>query len=133
MRITRETDYGIRCVLYLASRTNGAVAEEISETQGIPKAFTPKVMQKLKKAGIVRSTRGVKGRYFLAKRPEEITLYDVVEVLNGPLGLNICVVDRKSCDRVDKCSVHPVWMELTERFIEALKSHTIESLKNKTD
>jgi Rrf2 family protein len=66
----------------------------------------------LAKAGIVRSTRGVKGGFALAKKPAEISLLNVVEAIDGPVAMNICAVDKKNCCSSTTCAVHPVWVEI---------------------
>ncbi len=131
MQITRETDYAIRCMLYIAASESGsAVVGDISEAQSVPRTFAAKIMQKLQRAGLVKSKRGVKGGYFLTREPSEISLLDIIEAIEGPLSLNICVVDKNSCDRVSQCSVHPIWVELRDIFAESLKRYTLKDLIN---
>ncbi len=123
MQITREADYAIRCVLYLAAHRHETVAVgEIAEAQYIPKTFTAKILQKLVRAGIVASARGKKGGFTLARAPSMISLLDVIETIQGPIPLNMCVIDRKSCERTDYCTVHPVWVELRADFVRKLRS-----------
>ncbi len=134
MQITRETDYAIRCILYVASSENGtAVVGEISKAQSVPKTFAAKIMQKLQRAGLVKSKRGVKGGYTLTRRPSDITLLDVIEAIEGPLSLNVCVIDQNSCDRVSHCTIHPVWIKLRDVFAEHLSKYTLEDLIDKND
>jgi len=129
VQITRETDYAIRCILYVAGSDNGtAVVGEISKAQQVPRTFAAKIMQKLQRAGLVQSKRGVKGGYSLTRSPSEITLLDVIEAIEGPLSLNICVVDQSSCDRVSHCTIHPVWVKLRDVFAEHLRRYSLEDL-----
>ena len=115
MQITRQTDYAIGCVLYLAEHPDEVkVVDEIARSKSIPKVFLAKILQKLSKAGIVRSYRGVKGGFELAKRPKDITLLDVIEAIKGPVAMNICAIDRRLCKMSKQCSVHPVWSKLRE-------------------
>ncbi len=131
MQLTREADYAVRCVLYLASAGGRpAAVGEIAEAQGISAAFTAKILQKLVSAGIAASRRGVKGGFVLARPPAETTLLEVIEAVQGPLALNICVVDRKNCDRNSRCSVHPVWVEVQADMKKKLESYTFERLLN---
>jgi Rrf2 family protein len=134
MQITREADYAIRSILYLASQDGlTATVGDISDAQEIPKTFTAKILQKLTKAGLVRSIRGVTGGFTLAREPFRITLLDVIEAVQGPLALNICVVDKKSCNRIPHCSVHPVWLEINQAFKRRLSEYTFEKLINPPD
>ena len=113
MYITRETDYGVRCVLYLARKAQEiAPVNEIAKAMHIPKSFLAKILQRLVKAGIVISGRGISGGFSLAKKPENISILDVVKAIQGDSAINICAIDKKMCRLSKTCSVHPVWVEL---------------------
>lgn len=117
--ITRKTDYAIRCVLYLAESMGKTVMiNEIAEKAQIPKSFLAKILQRLAKAGIVTSLRGVKGGFKLAKKAAAISLLDVVEAMEGPVAMNVCAVDRKACALSRTCCIHPVWVDI-RRDMEA--------------
>ena len=123
MEITRETDYAIRCVLFLAMQPDRVfMVGEIAEKKDVPKAFLAKILQKLVKGGIVSSIRGVKGGFRLNKKPKDISLLKVIEAVDGPVSLNICVVDKRSCDRSGHCSIHNVWVDLHDDFAKKLNS-----------
>jgi Rrf2 family protein len=130
MRITRETDYAIRCVLYLSETPERvAIAGEIAEAKKIPKSFLSKILQKLVKAEIIESFRGVKGGVKLAKRPEDISLLDVITTIEGDVGINICAVNKRACNQSKKCSVHPVWVEIRRSVEEMMKRYNFENLR----
>ncbi|MDH4128573.1 MAG: Rrf2 family transcriptional regulator [Spirochaetota bacterium] len=132
MQITRESDYAIRCTLYLVSHADRlATVGDISVNQDIPKAFTAKILQKLVKAGIAKSNKGIKGGFSLNKDPKTITLSNVIEAVQGPIALNICVIDKKACNRSKFCSIHPVWIEIQQELLKKLNSYTVESIANK--
>lgn len=129
MQITRETDYAIRCVLHLAeSPGKRMMVDEIARAKQIPKSFLAKILQKLVKAGIVRSFRGVKGGFSLAKSPEGISLLEVIVTIEGTVALNRCVVNRRLCSLSDICSVHPVWMQISEMVRRQLGRCTFAKL-----
>lgn len=131
MQITRQTDYAIRCVLYLAEHPNEVkVVNEIARSKSIPKVFLAKILQKLSKAGIVRSYKGVKGGFELAKRPKDITLLDVIEAIDGPVAMNICAIDKRLCNMSNQCSVHPVWVQLRQDTERKLRKYSIDRLIN---
>ncbi len=124
MQITREADYAIRCVLHL-SESEGEIVmvNEIAKARKIPRSFLAKILQRLAKAGIIKSFRGVNGGYQLAKSPEKINLLDVIEAIDGPVAMNRCAIDRRMCSLSDECVVHPVWVELrkeTERRLRKI-------------
>ncbi|MFZ5998150.1 MAG: RrF2 family transcriptional regulator [Nitrospirota bacterium] len=130
MEITREADYAIRCVFYLSSRPNDVtMIDEIAREMSIPKSFLAKILQKLAKAGIVNSFRGVKGGFQLARAPKDITLLDVVEAIEGPVGMNICVLDKGQCDLSSTCCIHPVWVEIRKDFRKLLGKRDFASLR----
>ena len=129
MQITRETDYAMRCVLYLSSRTDRTVmVDEIAREMATPKSFLAKILQKLAKAEIVRSFRGVKGGFRLERKPEDISLLDVIEAIEGVVALNACAVDDTICGFSSTCAVHPVWIKLRGEFTELLKRHNFAEI-----
>ncbi len=129
MQITRETDYAVRCVHYL-SRAYGRVimVEEIAQEMCIPKSFLAKIVQKLSKAGILRSYRGVKGGFELSRHPGKITLLDVVVAVQGKIGINACAVDPKVCGFSSTCSIHPVWIEVRKKVENMLRKKNFADL-----
>lgn len=94
---------------------------EVAESMKVPRDFLAKIVQELTQAGILESIRGVKGGFQLGKKPEEITLLDVIEIIQGKPALNACVVDKKSCELSRRCSVHPIWTELNQMIRQRLK------------
>jgi len=114
MYITREADYAVRCVLYLARKVNGITpVNEIAEAMHIPKSFLAKILQRLVKAEIVKSGRGVGGGFSIAKKPESISILDVIKAIQGNAAtINMCALDKRMCLLSNTCSVHPVWVEL---------------------
>ena len=127
MRIKRETDYAIRCVNYLARKGEIAVIGEISEGTLVTKDFAAKVLQKLARAGIVRSRRGIKGGFELAKDPALISFLDIIEAIQ-PVGMNICAIDEGACSLSNSCAIHPVWMEIREEIRGILSKRNFVNL-----
>jgi Rrf2 family protein len=117
MQLTREGDYGIRSVLYLARQPYKKISfvMEIAEEYKIPRSFLAKILQKLVKAKIVRSYRGVKGGFLL-------------EAIEGKLSMNVCLSDKKSCDFSRHCPIHGVWANVQTKVIEVLKKSNFEDL-----
>lgn len=122
MEITRETDYAIRCVLHLFESPNDVImVDDIAKAKAIPKSFLSKILQKLAKANIVKSYRGVKGGFQIAKAPKEINLLDVINAIEGPVAMNRCAVNRKVCSLSCSCAVHTIWVELRKDVEEKLR------------
>jgi Rrf2 family iron-sulfur cluster assembly transcriptional regulator len=130
MQITREGDYGIRSVLYLARQPFKKVSfvNEISEEYKIPRSFLAKILQKLVKAKLVRSYRGVKGGFSLAKQAREISVLDVLEAIEGKLAINVCLEDKKKCSFSKHCPTHFLWNNVQTKVVDTLKKANFDDL-----
>ena len=105
MQLNRQTDYALRAVLYLASHPLANIGE-VAEAQFVPQDFLAKIIQKLSRAGIVKTHRGVGGGISLARPPEKINMLEVIEALEGPLALNRCFSHPGECPREYFCAIH---------------------------
>ena len=130
MHVTRESDYAIRSVLYLARQPFKKVSlvNEIADEYEIPRSFLAKILQKLVKAKIVQSYRGVKGGFSLAKQSREITFLDVLESIEGKFVINLCLADRKKCSFSRSCPSRDVWSTVQSNIITSLKKVNFEDL-----
>jgi len=129
MLVTRETDYAVRCTLYLAKdKDRFASVTEIAKAMHIPKTFLAKILQRLVRNGIVESIRGMKGGFRLAKKPAEISLLDIMEAIQGCAVINVCAIDDKLCKMSSTCAVHPIWVEIRREVEGRLKQETIDRL-----
>jgi Rrf2 family protein len=129
MLITRETDYAVRTVLYLArDRDRSASVTEVADAMQIPKSFLAKVLQRLVRSHILTSMRGVNGGFRLAKKPSEISLLTILEAVQGPAAINVCAIDSKRCRLSATCSVHPVWVDIRQELEKRLRKQTIDKL-----
>jgi Rrf2 family protein len=129
MFITREADYAVRCVLFLSQETDRVVsANEISESMSVPKTFLAKILQRLSKSRIVRSSQGVAGGFELVNKPDKVNILEVIEAIQGPTAVNVCAVDEHNCDLSSTCPVHPVWVELREDIENKLKKESFAKL-----
>jgi Rrf2 family protein len=126
MRVSSRADYGVRALFDLAQHHGrGPVqSRDIAARQGVPEAYLHQVLGALGRAGLVRSTRGPLGGHELAREPAEITLWDVLLVLDGP--------DRRAHPHGgrggDGDVVHEVWHDLQRRSIEFLRSISLAAL-----
>lgn len=105
--------------------------DEIAGIREVPKTFLAKILQKLSKAGIVKSFRGVKGGVSLTKRPQDITLLDIIVAIEGPVAMNRCVVDEGFCNFSATCTVHPVWVGIREGVENLLRGYNLKMLAGK--
>jgi Rrf2 family protein len=129
MLITRETDYAVRTVLYLArDRDRTANVTEVAHAMHIPKSFLAKVLQRLVRHHILSSMRGVGGGFRLAKKPSEISLLDIMEAVQGPAAINVCAIDSKRCSLSATSAVHPVWVDIRQDMEKRLRRQTMDKL-----
>ncbi len=130
MIITRATEYSIRAVLHLADQYPAAVIskQEICEKEGITPAFLTKILQPLIRKGIVRSKRGVSGGFALARDPAKLTLVDVMQAVDEPMALNVCLLEGHACERECTCPVHDMWAEAKSSFEQIFSRHTVADL-----
>ncbi len=129
MLVTRETDYAIRCVLYLAREADRvASVTEIARSMHIPKSFLAKIVQRLVRSGLLESLRGAQGGLRLARDPSQLNLLEIMEAIQGPAGINMCAVNSKRCRLSSSCGVHPIWVDIRKEVEERLKRETIAGL-----
>ncbi len=129
--ITREADYAIRTVLYLAQHSDdGAVATtEISEKMQIPYRFLRKISHHLVEAGILATHRGKQGGIFLARKPAQISLLDILELFDQrAINLNVCCQDLSACDRSQACPIHDRLELLQKRLRSEFAACTFDEL-----
>ena len=105
--------------------------KEIAKKENISLKYLEQVINPLRAAGLVKSIRGSKGGYSLAKPPSDICLYDVVETLEGPLNLLECLRDPKVCQKVPSCVTRDIWEEVSEAISKIFYSVTLEEMVNR--
>ena len=131
MRLTTKGQYAVRAMAALAGHKEGRPVslKDISNEEGISLAYLEQLFVKLRKGNIVRSVRGPGGGYVLAKDPSDISVGEVISVVEEPLNPVACLDDDSSgCARSDSCMTQKVWKGLGERIKEFLNSITIEEL-----
>ena len=130
MQITRQADYAVRAVLYLASLSNGtrAPTSKIAREQNIPSSFLAKIVSQLSVAGVVQTSRGARGGVSLARPSNEISLLEVIEAIDGPITLNECVPDPSVCPFGEDCAVHKIWREAQADLIKRLELTNFDTL-----
>jgi Rrf2 family protein len=124
MQITRQADYAIRAVLHLARVGTGrrASTSQIAQDQNIPPSFLAKIVSQLSVAGLLQTSRGARGGVSLARAPNDITLLEVIEAIDGPILLNECVADEANCTFSEDCPLRPVWCEAQAELVARLSS-----------
>ncbi|MBI5588265.1 MAG: Rrf2 family transcriptional regulator [Deltaproteobacteria bacterium] len=130
LQITREGEYAFRAVLYLASRPVGLLSRvsEIAEAAEIPSSYLSKIMRRLCAAGLVKSYRGPKGGFVLARPAESITLREAIEAVEGPISSNPRLVAKGGRGPGKGFALHPVWEEAQRSFLDVLGARTIADI-----
>jgi Rrf2 family protein len=130
MKISTKIRYGTRAMLELACHYGEGPIElkEIAKRESISLKYLEQVIVPLRTAGLVKSVRGSKGGYSLAKPPSDICLNDLIEILEGPLNLIECLNDAKVCQRIPYCVTRDIWKEVSEAIQGIFHSVTLEDM-----
>lgn len=133
MRITTLAEYGVICALHLARRAaEGPVTgREIAELERLPVDYVEQILLRLRRAGLVRSTRGARGGYALARDSEQISIRDVIEASETTTFDLHCVshpVGEERCSASQTCSIRPVWLLLQAKIDDVLAGVRLSDL-----
>jgi Rrf2 family protein len=133
MRITTWAEYGVICALHLARRTaDGPVAgRELALREKLPADYVEQILLRLRRAGIVASTRGARGGYCLARPADEITVREIIAAAELETFDLHCVshpVNEERCSDAQNCSIRPVWLLLQNKINDVLDSVVISDL-----
>lgn len=132
MQITRQADYAVRAVLYLARNNEERVATStIAEEQRIPPSFLAKIISQLSIAGLLHTSRGARGGVTLARDSKDITMLEVVEAIDGPIQLNECVDNASACSFTSDCPMRPIWCDAQEELVGRLKNTNFADMLSK--
>jgi len=130
MQITRQADYAVRAVLYLARLGGGerAATSTIAEEQRIPPSFLAKIISQLSIAGLLHTSRGARGGVTLARSARDVSLLDVIEAIDGPIMLNECVGEDADCSFDEDCPLRPVWCDAQDVLVRRLRGTNFQQL-----
>ncbi len=130
MKLSTRTRYGTRALLDLARHQGDKLVQlkDIARRQNISLHYLEHIIAPLVGAGIVRSTRGARGGLQLTRRPGEIKLSEVVQLLEGTITPVDCVIDPESCTRSGFCVTREVWGEMKKAIDNTLKAITLQDL-----
>ncbi|MBM4165323.1 MAG: Rrf2 family transcriptional regulator [Ignavibacteria bacterium] len=130
-QLSRSGEYAIQTMINLVSQKDElSTIAQIVQEERIPESFVRKIIQQLIRGKLLKSKRGIRGGIALAKPPSSITVYDIIEITEGPIYFNKCIIGPRECSITSWCSVHPVWQEAQNKFVEVLQKKTIEDLSN---
>ena len=134
MKISTRSRYGLRAILELAMEYGKGPLQIkiIAERQEISNKYLEQIMAILKSVGLVRSIRGAKGGYILAKEPKNIRISDVFVALEGPLLTVDCVDHPEFCTRCTDCVTRHVWTEIQDSIMNVMTAITLQDLVDKS-
>ena len=135
LRISRKIDYGLRAMIYLSSIRSGSVVpfREIARQMDVPEDFLAKILKTLVDQGLVRSTRGPHGGYALGRSADAISFLDVIEAVEGPIALNVCLDGDDACGHSSSCTMVSVWRLGQERMLDVYRQAKLSELAFKTE
>lgn len=128
MRLSARSEYGLLALIDLAAAADGRpmATRELAENRGIPSAFLEQLLADLRRAGIVRATRGPRGGFTLTRDAAEITALEIVEALEGPIAPSVCTP--AGCAREEGCAAASVWSDVSGAVRTALSAFTLARL-----
>ena len=133
MRFTTKTEYGVICLAHMARKPwpGASTAKEIAEHEGFSVTFTEKILQGLRRAGIVTSQQGNKGGWTLTRPSGEITLKEIVDALEGATFEAFCDPKRRKsivCNHFSLCKLKPIWYQTKKTLDELYQTLTLEMI-----
>jgi Rrf2 family protein len=130
MQLTRAADYAVRVMVHLATlRAHERVLLPVlAEATGAPESFLSKVLQALSRAKLISSRRGQSGGFEILERGRKASMREVIEAIDGPVLLNVCLMRGGSCPRKAWCPAHPVWVHAQQAMLDVLSDAVIADL-----
>lgn len=130
MQLTRAADYAVRVMVHLATLPDEErmLLPDLAQATGAPESFLSKVLQTLTRAQLVSSRRGKGGGFAILTSGREATMRQVIEAIDGPIRLNVCLNGGKDCERKSWCPAHPVWARAQRAMVDVLMSVTVSAM-----
>ena len=130
LQISRKIDYGLRAMIHLAGLPAGKIAslQDLATTLHLPREFLAKILKILAAKGLVRSARGAHGGYQLGRPAHDISFLEVIEAVEGPVQLNVCLDHKDRCDVSAGCTMYEVWKVGQDRMLDVYRRTSIGQL-----
>jgi Rrf2 family protein len=131
LKLTKKADYGLMAMRHLAEHAHEGArsAKDVADAYGIPQEALAKILQRLVKAGLLRSQHGTNGGYTLARDAGMISAFEVIRAIDGPLFITSCVTVRGECDQVERCNIREPLRRVNHSIEEVLRRITISEMK----
>lgn len=129
MKVSKKAYYGLRATLALAQTEKPLSIHTLAEMEHLPENYLEKILQALRKTGLVTAHKGVAGGYTLARTAEKISVWDILSPLDGPMKpFSTPVKGTLPCLQVSHCQTNEVWRSLEEKIEETLSGISLASL-----
>ena len=130
LQITNQADYALRAMLYLARPGfgNQAPSHVIAEEMNMSRMFLSRINTQLVNARLLTTRRGARGGVALTRPPSEISVYDILTAVDGPIRLVECLEDPKYCTFIETCPLHKFWIRTEQVLTDQLKNTTLQDL-----
>lgn len=130
MQLTRAADYAVRVMVHLSTLPprERALLPQLARATGTPESFLSKILQALTRAHLIASHRGQSGGFEILPRGRQATMRHVIEAVDGPIHLNVCLISPRSCGRSTWCPAHPVWQRAQQAMLDVLDEATVTQL-----
>lgn len=132
LQLTSRGNYGILAVFYIAQQPtrNFISIDEIAENTEIPKPYLSKILQNLCRGGILLSRRGTGGGFALSRPPDQISLKEIIEIIEGKIYIVNCLLAPSHCGKAEICPISPVWVGVQNFIVEIMASISIGDIIN---
>ncbi|WP_018589675.1 RrF2 family transcriptional regulator [Terrisporobacter glycolicus] len=130
MKLSTKGKYGLKAIFELSLHVNEGPMplNMIASKQKIPEQYLEQIFSTLKKSKLITSVRGAQGGYLLNKAPNEVTVGDVLAILEGPVALSQCIIEEGVCENSNDCSTKLVWEKLKKGIEDVLNSITLQDM-----
>jgi Rrf2 family transcriptional regulator, cysteine metabolism repressor len=126
--ITRNTDYALRAICYMAKQKKVVTVDELVRVLGVPRSFMRKILQRLSKDKILESYKGQGGGFKLKLLPEKIFIIQIMQIFQGPVGLNRCFLKKNICPNKGKCVLRKKIHRIENNALKQIRQINIASL-----
>ncbi|MBI5103243.1 MAG: Rrf2 family transcriptional regulator [Nitrospirae bacterium] len=130
LRLSTKGQYGVRAMFEIARNCDaGPVSiKQIAERQDVSVAYLEQILNQLRKSGVIGSVKGPGGGYVLSRPPDDVSIGEILRVLEGPVAITSCLDPKEGCMRVDGCVTHLLWKALGENIEAFLNKMTLRDL-----
>ncbi|HET7205508.1 MAG TPA: Rrf2 family transcriptional regulator [Terriglobales bacterium] len=130
LKLTKKADYGLMAMKHLAEHGEAGAcsAKDVAEAYGIPQEALAKILQRLSRAGLLRSQHGINGGYTLARDASAISAFEVIRAIDGPLFITSCVTVRGECGQSERCTIREPLRKVNSSIEEVLKRIMISDM-----